>query len=359
MRILQIVHGPEQGGVRTLADMVGEGLADRGYEIETAYLFGAAQPTPLAKLRGARCVASRILFGAYDGLLAYQASASILVGVAGWLARCPHRIVHQTALPAAVGAPQRWLDRLVGTLGLYTANVANSASTQAAFARYPARYRRAMVLIEHGVDAPKPARTRAATLAAFGIPDDRRVALNVGRLTRQKNQGVLIEALAALPSVRLVVAGEGPLRRCYESEAERRGVADRFHLIGEVSRHEIADLLVACDVFVFPSVWETFGIAAVEAVLAGTPIVAADIAVLREVLAVRGATAVFVGPDNPERWARALASSVPAARTEDEADMQATEGHYSVTRMIDAYESLLERQGAGTGRIQASTPRSQ
>ena len=357
MRVLQIVHGPEPGGVRTLADMIGEGLVARGFEIETAYLFETAQPRLLAKLLGALRVASRILVGSYDGLLAYQASASILVGVAGWLARCPHRIVHQTALPAAVGAPQRWADQLVGTLGFYTANIANSASTRAAFAHYPARYRGAMVLIEHGVDLPQPTRTRAATLAAFGIPDDLRIALNAGRLTEQKNQGVLIEALTRLPAIRLVIAGEGPLRRRYESEAERSGVADRVHLLGEVSRHDVADLLAACDVFVFPSVWETFGIAAVEAVLASVPIIASDIAVLREVLSIEGAQATFVAPDDAERWAGAIAS-VPAGGIRAKKGVRATARHYSVTRMIDAYAAIFEKSGTGSSRIQAPVPRS-
>src|SRR5262249_34074385 len=157
----------------------------------------------------------------YDAIIAYQASGSILTGMVGRLAGCPHRIVHQTALPSEVKAPMRWLDRLAGTLGCYTANIANSKATLAAFARYPARHLRAMAFIEPGVRAPCPRRPRAATLRHFGIRDEGVILLNVGRLTAQKNQDLLIRALARLPASRLVIAGGGPLRSDYEQLARQ------------------------------------------------------------------------------------------------------------------------------------------
>src|SRR5207248_741363 len=135
-------------------------------------------------------------------------------------------------------------------------NVVNSRATAAAFMRYPARYQRTMTMIEHGVPVPQPRHSRADTLKRFGIPHDRRILLNSGRLTDQKNQSVLIRALAQVSSLRLVLAGEGPLRSEYRSLARQLGVADRVHLLGDVTRDNIADLLAAADLFVFPSTWE-------------------------------------------------------------------------------------------------------
>jgi glycosyltransferase involved in cell wall biosynthesis len=339
MRVLQIVHSDAAGGVKTLAEIIGEGLGGGGVAVETAFLFPA--PGWRTKVIGTLRVAWRILAGRYDAIIAYQPSASILTGIVGWLARCPRRIVHQTALPTEIKAAMRWLDRLVGTLGLYTVNVANSHTTGAAYARYPARYRRSMVMIEHGVAAPRPARGRAATLAAFAIPTGR-ILLNVGRLTEQKNQDVLIRALARLHSVRLVIAGDGPERPDYEALAAQLGVADRLHLLGDVTRTDIADLLAAADLFVFPSTWETFGLAAVEAAMAGVPIVAADLAVLREVLSAEGdAAASFVPPFDTEGWITAISSSAQAPRA---AVVNAVAQRYSVARMVGAYAALLERE---------------
>ena len=62
------------------------------------------------------------------------------------------------------------MDKLVGTLGLYTANIINSAATWAEFARYPARYRRSMVLIEHGLDAPAATHERERRAGVFDLP---------------------------------------------------------------------------------------------------------------------------------------------------------------------------------------------
>jgi glycosyltransferase involved in cell wall biosynthesis len=338
MRVLQIVHGSEAGGVKTLSEIIQDGLGSRGVTIETAVMFPPPDPGLFAKFGGARRVVRRILSGRYDAVVAYQSTASILTGLVGWFARCPHRFVHQTALPSEVKAPLRWLDRVLGTLGFYTANIANSRATVAAFAHYPARYRRSMTLIEHGVPAPRTKHARSETLRRFGIPDDRRILLNSGRLTDQKNQAVLIRALAQVPSIRLVIAGEGPLRGNYTALAQQLGVSDRLHLLGDVTRDDIADLLAACDLFVFPSTWETFGLAAVEAAISGIAIVASDLPVLREVLSADGAAAaVFAAPFDTAAWVRAIASSMhtdPQAR-------RAIARRYSVARMIEAYAALL------------------
>lgn len=338
MRLLQIVHGPEAGGVKTLSEIIAGGLADRGIAVETAYLFPAQDAGFRAKLGGTWRVVRRMLGGRHDAIIAYQASASILTGVMGRLARCPRRIVHQTALPDEVKAPMRRLDRLVGALGLYTANIVNSRATQAAFAGYPARYRRDLLLIEHGVPVPEQTQPRATTLAQFGVPDDGPILLNTGRLTAQKNQDVLIRALAGVPRARLVIAGDGPRRVEYEALAAQLGVADRLHLLADVTREEVADLLAACDLFVFPSTWETFGLSAVEAALAGVPMVAADLPVLREVLSTdRGAAAAFVAPFDVAGWAAAIAAPPSIDRTVSAGIAQ----RYAVSRMVDAYAALL------------------
>ena len=340
MRVLQIVHGIEAGGVKTLSEIIHDGLAGRGIAVETAFLFPAAGLR--AKIIGTLRVAGLILTGRHDAVIAYQPSASILTGIVGWLARCPLRIVHQTALPGEIKATMRWLDRVAGTLGFYTANVINSHATWAAFTGHPARYRRRMLMIEHGVTPPRATQTRAATLAHFSIPDDRRILLNTGRLTEQKNQDVLIRALAHVPTARLVIAGGGPEHDDYTALAASLGVADRLHLLGDVTRQDVADLLAVSDLFVFPSTWETFGLSVLEAVMAGLPIIAADLPVLREVLSADGgAAAVFVPPFDRDGWIRAIETGVPANGAAHRAIANAVARRYSVERMVDAYEALL------------------
>jgi glycosyltransferase involved in cell wall biosynthesis len=345
MRILQIIHDPERGGVQKLAATIEQGLSPHRFNVETAYLYPRTGLPAFVKLAYALRMARTIWRGGCDTLIAYQSTASILVGVVGTIAGCRLRVVHQTCTPAEMPLVSRLTDRLIGALGLYSANIINSAATWAAFSRYPARYRRSMILIEHGLDAPVPARSGADTRARFGLPLSSPVLLNVGRLAAQKNQDVLIRALACLPQAHLAIAGTGPQHEDFHELAMTLGVDDRLHMLGSLPADDIADLYAAADLFVFPSTWETFGLAAVEAAMTGLPMVVADLAVLREVLRADGTEPVaFVAPSDVEGWiaaiGRALASAPAPGRVC--AFARGIVRKYSRQRMIESYLSLFE-----------------
>ncbi|MBF9071334.1 glycosyltransferase [Streptacidiphilus fuscans] len=116
-----------------------------------------------------------------------------------------------------------------------------------------------------------PAASRATTRAALGLPEDAYVVGGVGRLVPGKRFDVLVEALALLPDdVRLLLVGAGPARASLLGLARARGVADRVVLTGE--RDDVPALLGAMDVLAAPSDGETFGLALVEALAAGLPV---------------------------------------------------------------------------------------
>jgi glycosyltransferase involved in cell wall biosynthesis len=202
-----------------------------------------------------------------------------------------------------------------------------------------------MILIEHGLDAPMPAASREATRRHLGLPQHEPVLLNVGRLTPQKNQGVLIRALACLPQAHLVLAGAGPSAEPFRALAVTLGVDNRLHMLGALPADDIADLYAAADLFVFPSTWETFGLAAVEAGMTGMPMVVADLPVLHEVLRTGdGEPVSFVAPGDVEGWIAAVARAlhaVPAARR-SAAFASALRSKYSRQRMVESYLSLFE-----------------
>lgn len=95
----------------------------------------------------------------------------------------------------------------------------------------------------------------------------------VGRLHRWKNIDLALRAVAPLlgPDRRFVVVGDGPERSALGTLADRLGIGDRVQFTGE--RMDVPDLLSALDAFVFPSQNETFGLAAVEALASGLPVV--------------------------------------------------------------------------------------
>ncbi len=113
------------------------------------------------------------------------------------------------------------------------------------------------------------------------------VFVNVGRLIERKGQLELIKAFAIYKekysnAFTLFIAGRGPLKDRLESEIYAHGLEENVLLLGTVD--DIPGLLSTCEVFVFPSYFEGFSGALVEAALAGIPIVASDIPMNREVL---------------------------------------------------------------------------
>jgi glycosyltransferase involved in cell wall biosynthesis len=128
--------------------------------------------------------------------------------------------------------------------------------------------------------------------------------------------------------------------------AAELGVTDRVHFMGEVAPDRIGDFLAALDVFVFPSLAETFGLAAVEAAQAGVPVVANDLPVLREVLAVEGEpAALLVDAANTSAFAMtvSLALNDQSRRASLRQTGQRLKSLYSTDRMVEDYERILAR----------------
>lgn len=157
-----------------------------------------------------------------------------------------------------------------------------------------------------------------------------RYVLTVGGIEPRKGSLDLLEAYALLraghPDLRLVIAGGETLfdyreyRARWETRAAELGVAPL--VLGQVPDDDLPSLVAAADVFAFPSVKEGFGLAAMEALAAGVPLVVRDLPVLREVF--RGAARFAAGPQS-------LAAELAAALAEP-AHRRGTEGRALAAR---------------------------
>lgn len=118
---------------------------------------------------------------------------------------------------------------------------------------------------------------RRSVRAEFGLGDRSRLLLTVARLVEDKGHLTLLAAAAPIlradPNLSLVIVGEGPLRERLEAEARRQGVARQVVLTG--FRRDVPRLFAAADVFAFPSRSEALGLALIEAMATGLPIVTA------------------------------------------------------------------------------------
>lgn len=139
-------------------------------------------------------------------------------------------------------------------------------------------------VVSRGVDTGlfSPTRRSAALRAEWGIGDDGLALISVGRLAPEKNLQLVMRAYVAVrearPSARLVVVGDGPMR-----EAVARECPDAV-LCGMRTGEDLAAHYASADVFLFPSLTETFGNVTLEAMASGLCAVAYDYAAAAEVV---------------------------------------------------------------------------
>jgi glycosyltransferase involved in cell wall biosynthesis len=164
------------------------------------------------------------------------------------------------------------------------------------------------------------------------VPAGARVLLCVCRLEPQKGVDVAITALPQLPGAHLVVLGEGPERGRLENLAQTLHVP--VYMPGRVP--DVAAWLRRADVLVHPVRWEGFGLAVLEAMLAGVPVVASDVSSLPELV---GDAGVLVPPDDPVALAASVDRISPDLGERGRARAQAK---FSVSRMVDRTLAVYE-----------------
>jgi glycosyltransferase involved in cell wall biosynthesis len=147
--------------------------------------------------------------------------------------------------------------------------------------------------------------------------------VGVGDLVPYKGHRRLLEALALIDQsyrdrLEVAIVGEGPLRAELTALAEHLGLERHFHLLGAVPASEVPKVLAESHVFVFPSLGEPWGLALVEGMAAGLPVIASSSAGATRDLVVPG-TGIVVDPTNVEELANALEQMLrlsPAERHE-------------------------------------------
>jgi glycosyltransferase involved in cell wall biosynthesis len=203
----------------------------------------------------------------------------------------------------------------------------------------------------------------AAVRDRFGIAGP--FVLSVGDLQPRKNQIGLIRAFAklvrAFPQIKhtLVLVGKETWFAERVREAARAsGVGDRIKFIGFVTDPQLLQLYNACDLFVFPSFYEGFGLPALEAMACGRAVTCSNTSALPEV--VDGAAILF-DPYAQDEIVRALADLLldPELRSRMERLGLQRAAHFSwqktAERTLDVFHEVAERAGAGRKPISSPT----
>lgn len=213
-------------------------------------------------------------------------------------------------------------------------------------------------VIPNGVDARRylcddagRAAGRAALREQLGIAADAFTIGAVGRLVPGKRFDILVRALAELPPrAVLLVAGAGPEAGPLAALAEELGLAERVLMLGE--REDVPELLAAVDVLAAPSEGETFGLALVEGLAAGLPVLWSSGPALAELPPDAAPHARYV-PATPAAYAAALTPLLAApARPHPQPPAVAT---YDIARLAPQtaalYRALLDEDGTAAGSV--------
>jgi L-malate glycosyltransferase len=343
-RVMIVINCDVGGGVEHIAEVLRADMAGQGADVVIRFIYANPNEPTLTKLKGVASTSRDVLRSRPDMIIAFQPTGAVIAGLFGRLAGCPLRIIHQANVPAGTPGALRQLDKFCGSFGFYSVNIANTSETKRAFARYPQSYQNRLHLIEHGIAAPAPVHDRGLALAKYGIPNDKLILFCAARLIPEKGLTTIVEALVDQPGSRLVIAGRGSELDNLKGLAHQRGIGASVHFVGQIPRQDVLDLYSACDVFVFPSLMETFGLAPVEAAMSGVPVIASDLPVLREVLSIDGTSPViFLASRDPRDWSRAITAVANDKQLLQRAcdfskQMQAK---YGEPRMLAAYRELF------------------
>lgn len=153
----------------------------------------------------------------------------------------------------------------------------------------------------------QPRGSRADLRRALELPAHARIVLHIGRLDPAKDHPTLLRALATAmerdPRVHAVLAGPGTETLATRDDLVPPALRGRFRFLG--NRGDIGDLHAASDLFLFPSITEGQPNALLEAMVSGLPVVASDIAPIREVVPERG-WPTLIPPGDADGFARAV-----------------------------------------------------
>jgi glycosyltransferase involved in cell wall biosynthesis len=187
------------------------------------------------------------------------------------------------------------------------------------------------------------AERKTAARQRLSLPQDSVIIGSVGRFTEQKGYEYLLRALERLvgqyPDLLVVLAGDGDLLHSLKELSNNLSIADHVRFLGW--QKDTSTIYDALDVFVLPSLWETFGLVLVEAMAHGKPVVSTSVDAIPEIVE-NGQTGILVRPKNIDELYGAILNLM------NDPDLAAEMGRKGRLRA----ETYFSREST-TGRIEA------
>jgi glycosyltransferase involved in cell wall biosynthesis len=364
MRVLHVLNGLHAAGIEALAlQLIAHSPAAVQAELLNTNRQAQAQAPAFAELQRSGKLAAIHQWRPCDGpvlawrtlrlcrqrcpdsLLIYPCNRPMLwLALGARLAGVRRLAVHLgNTAPADPRGLRTWHRLLLWFQRLGVIAVPCSQAIGASLQPLPAELRLGPV-IANGCDVRAIAE-RAAAARARRPPGDAKRVLMVARLDPIKDQATLLRAFAAarLLGWELQLVGEGPERPTLEALTQELGLDPAAVLLGR--RSDIPELLGQADLFAFSTTdAEGFGIALIEAMAAGLPILASDVPACREVLK-DGLAGGQVAAGEHKAWSDGLRNlmSDASSRQALAAKAQAHAGSYGIRNTADQWYQLLKQ----------------
>jgi glycosyltransferase involved in cell wall biosynthesis len=362
MRVIQIIPDLGVGGAERMVAQLSIELADQGAEVKVISLYNRRETMNEAMLDAQGVDVSYL---SKKAGLDFTMFSKLRRELRKWQPDIihTHRYVLRYLLPHLFMSGHRWIhtvhnvaDREVGRTGRAIHRVAFAAGViPVAISEEVARSTRTLYGLQHiplipnGIDLfpfVNPNGTRSSWRQKEGIPNDRILFIALGRLTPQKNHALLLESFSRLanllPKADLLIAGEGELRFKLERIIDEKGLNGRVALLGV--RNDVAEILLASDIFVMSSDWEGNPLSVMEALSAGLPAISTAVGGVPELI-VSGKTGLLVPSGDPEALSDAMLMIGSNERLISEMGHAArlASSTFSVKKMAERYLNLYEK----------------
>lgn len=344
------------GGASLNAVMLAQQMADRGHDCEVWFLMKAgeletfdlktrifADTTKLnvsGWLKMLKDFYSASREQAIDGMFSFYPLTNILGSITKLFGKTKTFIGSQQNPVQEQNPVLYWLEMVCGSTPLYDANVTVSQDVADSCHKHPTLYRKKVCVIHNGVPPlPEVSESDTACRDYFGLPADGFLLGSVGRLDPQKNVRLLIEIMPALPYAYLAIAGTGSLEKELRKLAVDLNVSERVFFLGNQPIEQAAKLFKISNIFTFATFYEGFGRTLVESFSVGTPVIASDLPVLREV----GGDAAVYAHNTTEAWVNAINDLYhsPVKREALIKKGYARTQHFTLDRMVDQHLNLI------------------
>lgn len=305
----------------------------------TAYTLGIGSRTNgfLAPLRLFRF----LLKNRFDVLHTFLFLANNLGRVMGWAANVPLIIGSQRSTDYWRRPYHNLLDRT--TAPFCRIVVSNSQAGRNMLMRKVGMAPEKVCVIPNGIPAAAPM-PREKAREMLGFSGEAILIGAAGNLRVPKGYHYLLPAFREVtlkyPDAKLLIAGEGPLKKELERFGRGMGLAGKIFFLGFLK--ELTPFYSGIDLFVMPSLWEGMPVALLEALSYGIPVVATRVSGIPEVVT-DGAEGFLVEPANPQQIATRILELLDNPEKRVEMGMRGkarAEGDFSVEKMIDAYANL-------------------